>query len=133
MKHGDSCSANRVDPDPSSPTSFGDDFPGPPALPYSRDDALVDDGAAASKSCLSTLEDAHTNSHRCLTPRRHSLYSDENHLRPATSLVLPDRRDMFEDFNSMRLVLKQFLADKQQVSPLLAEGHWNKIGAKSGI
>ena len=31
--HGDSCSANRVDPDPMSSTSFGGDSTGPPALP----------------------------------------------------------------------------------------------------
>ena len=37
-------------------TSFGDDSTGPPALPCSMDDALVDSGAAASKSFLSSLE-----------------------------------------------------------------------------
>ena len=36
-------------------TSFGDDSTGPPALPCSRDDALVDNGAEAPKSCLSLL------------------------------------------------------------------------------
>ena len=54
--HGDSCSANRVDPDPICSTSFGDDCTGPPALPCSREDALIDKGAAAPKSCLSPLE-----------------------------------------------------------------------------
>ena len=54
--HGDSCSANRVDPDPMCSTSFDDDCTGPPALPCSREDALVDNGAAAPKSCLSFLE-----------------------------------------------------------------------------
>ena len=54
--HGDSCSANRVDPDPMCSTSFGDDCTGPPALPCSKEDALVDNGAAAPKSCLSPLE-----------------------------------------------------------------------------
>ena len=52
---GDSFSANRVDLNPKSSASFGDDFNGPPALPRSRDDALVDNGAAP-KSCLSPLE-----------------------------------------------------------------------------
>ena len=34
----------------------------------------------------------------------------------------------------MHLVLQQlFLGDKQPASPLLAEGHCNKIGAKSGV
>ena len=54
--HGDSCSANRVDPDPMCSTSFGSDSSGPPALPCSRDNALVGSGAAAPKSCLSPLE-----------------------------------------------------------------------------
>ena len=52
----DSCSANQVDPDPMCLTSFGDDSIGPPALPCSRNDALVGNGAAAPKSCLSPLE-----------------------------------------------------------------------------
>ena len=35
--HGNSCSVNRIDPDPMcSTTSFGDDCTGPPALPCSR-------------------------------------------------------------------------------------------------
>ena len=37
-------------------TSFGDDSAGPPALPCSRGGALVGNGAAAPKSCLSPLE-----------------------------------------------------------------------------
>ena len=55
-KHGDSCPAKRVQAGPMSSTSFGDDFTGPPTLPYSRDDALVDNDAVAPKSCLSLLE-----------------------------------------------------------------------------
>ena len=39
--HGDSCSANRADPDPMCSTSFGSDLTGPLALPCSGDDALV--------------------------------------------------------------------------------------------
>ena len=54
--YGDSCSANRVNPDPMCSTSFGGDSTGPPALPCSRDDAQVGNGAAAPKSCLSPLE-----------------------------------------------------------------------------
>ena len=38
--HGDSCSANWVDPDPMCSTSFGGDSTGPPALPCSGGDAL---------------------------------------------------------------------------------------------
>ena len=55
-KHGDSCSANQVDPDPMYLTSFGDDSTGPPALSCSRDDTLGDNGAATPKSCLPFLE-----------------------------------------------------------------------------
>ena len=55
-KHGDTCFANRVDPDPMCLTSFGDDSTGLPALPCSKNDALVGNGAAAPKSCISPLE-----------------------------------------------------------------------------
>ena len=48
--HGDSFSANRVDPDPICSTSFGVKVE-PPALPC-RDDVVVENGAAAPKSCL---------------------------------------------------------------------------------
>ena len=54
--HGDSCSANRVDPDPMCFTSCGDDCTGSPALPCSRENTLVDNGDAAPKSCLTPLE-----------------------------------------------------------------------------
>ena len=54
--YGNSCSANRVDSDPMCSTSLGGDSTGPPALPCLRGDALVANGAAAPKSCLSPLE-----------------------------------------------------------------------------
>ena len=54
-KHGDSCSATRVDPGPKiNSTSFGLKAE-PPALPC-RDDVLVENGNASSKSCLPSLE-----------------------------------------------------------------------------
>ena len=53
--HGDSCSANRVDPDPKCSTSFSNNPTRLPALPCSGDDVLVGKGAAALKSCLSPL------------------------------------------------------------------------------
>ena len=52
--HGDSFFACRVDPGPKTSTSFGVKAE-PPALPC-RDGVLVEDGAAAPKSCLLTLE-----------------------------------------------------------------------------
>ena len=119
--HGDSFSKNRVDPDPKTPTSFGGDFTGPPALPCSRDDGCPGRQRRCGAQVVSlTLGDALTNSRRWLTYHRQNLYSDEDHLRPATSLVLPDRRDKFEDFDSIRLVLQQFLP---ACCSLLLEGH----------
>ena len=55
VNHGDSCSAKKVDPDPMCITSFGEDSTEPPALPC-RDDAVVNKGAAALKSCLSPVK-----------------------------------------------------------------------------
>ena len=52
----DSSSVNRGDPDHMCLTSFGDDFTEPPAFPCSRDDAVVDNGAAAPNLCLSPAE-----------------------------------------------------------------------------
>ena len=52
--HGDSFSANRVDPDPMCSTIFGMKAE-PPTLPC-RDDVLVESGAAAPKLCISPLE-----------------------------------------------------------------------------
>ena len=43
-------SSAEVDPDPICLAKFDDDSNGPPSLPYSRDDALVENGAAAPKS-----------------------------------------------------------------------------------
>ena len=45
-----------VDPDPIYLVSFGGDSTEPPALPSTRDYALVDNSAAAPKSCLSSTE-----------------------------------------------------------------------------
>ena len=53
--HGDSCSTTRIDPGPkTNSTSFGVKAE-PPALP-NRDGVVVENGAAAPKSCLSSLE-----------------------------------------------------------------------------
>ena len=51
-KHEDSCFAKRVQAGPTSSTSFGKKDE-PPALPR-RDDGLVDNGAAAPKSCTAS-------------------------------------------------------------------------------
>ena len=94
-KHGDSCSVNQVDPGQISLTSFGDDSTEPSAFPCTSDDALVDNGAAAPKPCLSHGERQNANSSRWLTPRRQRLYSDEDRLLPSACLVLRDQRDKF--------------------------------------
>ena len=85
----------------------------PPDLP-SREDVLVEDGAAASKSCLQSLEDAHNNSRRWLSSNRQNLRGNGDHLQRVTSSVLRDRGDELEeekimDFNSIRLVRQQLL------------------------
>ena len=71
-----------------------------------------------------TCGEAHANSRRWLTPRRHSLHSDEDHLLPSTSLVLSNRRDSFEDLRSIRYGLQQFLEYK---------GLTNEIDANSDV
>ena len=54
-KHGDSCSAKRVDAGPPMClTSFGDDSTEPPALPCCRNDAMVVKDAATPKPSLSS-------------------------------------------------------------------------------
>ena len=53
-KHGESCFAKRVQADQTCSTNFGVKVE-PPTLPC-RDDVLVENGAAALKSCLSPLE-----------------------------------------------------------------------------
>ena len=49
-------SSAQIDTDPIRLTSFDDDSIGSPALPCSRNDALVDEGSAAPKPCLSPVE-----------------------------------------------------------------------------
>ena len=53
-KHGDSCTAQRVQDGPKTSTCSGV-MAEPPALPC-RDGVLVENGAAAPKSCLPPLE-----------------------------------------------------------------------------
>ena len=55
-KYGDICFVNQADPDEINLTSFGNDSTGPSALPYTRDDALVSNGASATEPCLSPAE-----------------------------------------------------------------------------
>ena len=73
MKNGDRSLA-RVYDRSTSLTSFGM-IAEPPASEKSIGDTLVDQGVEAPKPCLSR-GDAHANSRRWLTARRHSLYSN---------------------------------------------------------
>ena len=88
--HDDSCSANRVDSKPMCSTSFGDDSTRPPVLPCSREDALVNNGAAAPKSRLSRLEMRTTTAAGAVTSHRRNLYSNKDHLRLLNSFVMSD-------------------------------------------
>ena len=55
--YGDICFVNRVDPDPMCYTSyFGDNCTRRPPLPCLREDVLVDNDTAATKTCLPPLE-----------------------------------------------------------------------------
>ena len=53
-KHGESCTARRVQDGPKTSTCFG--VMAEPPAPPCRDDVLVENGAAAPKSCLPSLE-----------------------------------------------------------------------------
>ena len=53
-KHGDSCTAQRVQDEPKTSTCFGV-MAGPPDIPC-RDDVLVENDAAAPNSCIPILE-----------------------------------------------------------------------------
>ena len=68
-----------------------------------------------------TRGDAHANSRRWLTPRRDSLYSDDDHISPITFFLEP-RRDQ-----------ETYQPDKLHACPLLAESYRNNIKANSGI
>ena len=113
--HGNSFSANRVDPDPNSSTSFSDDFTGLPDLPCSGNDALVGNDAAAPKSCPSPLEMRTATAAGGLLPTGKTSTATMTILH---QLRLPGRRDKFEDFNSIRLAQQHFLQDKQPASTL---------------
>ena len=64
---GDNSSAE-VDPDPICLASFDEDYTGSPAHPCKRDDALVDNGAAALKPCFSLVEMRTLTAAGCLLP-----------------------------------------------------------------
>ena len=94
-KHRDTCSARKVQAGPTSSTSFGKKAEHR-SLPR-REDVLVDNGAAAPKSCLSLLEIAHTNSRRWLLPAGKAsttmrITYDQPHLRFCSTQETNSRR-----------------------------------------
>ena len=112
-EHGDSGSANKIDPDSKVlPASVMTSLSLRPSLVQGMMPWQAT--ALRRQSRVPHLGDALTNSRRWLTPHGHNPYSDEDHLRPATSLVLPDRKVKFEDFNYIRLVLQHFWVDNNQ-------------------
>ena len=125
-KYGDSCSANRVDPEPTCLDSFGDDSTGPPALPCSRNDAMVGNGAAAPKSCLSPLE------MRSPTATGGLLPAGKASTTTRITFYHPRLRFCLKDINSIRLVL-QFLVKQSACFPLQVEGYTKKIKSDSGV
>ena len=80
-----------------------------PALPC-RDGVFVDKGVEAPDPCLSPVE------MRTLKPPVAYFPPvqppQEDHLSPAPSLVLPNRRDELSDIDPIRHVLQQFLKIK---------------------
>ena len=110
---------NQVDPDPMCLASFGDDSTGPPTLPCLRDDTLVDNGAAALKSCFSPLEMRTPTAAGVLLPvDTASAATRTTFDQPPLRLVLSDRRDEFEDFRSIRHGLQQFLENKGLINEI---------------
>ena len=136
---GDCFSVRRVEPGPTTnSTSFGVKAE-PPALPC-RDDSVVECGAAASESCLPSIEmrsstDALSNSRWWLSSHRRCLQSLRDHPQRATSSVLLDRGDgsegeKFMDFSSIRLVQQQQQLQETVCYSLLPEGRRHKIRSK---
>ena len=106
--HGASCSATRVEPGPTTnSTSFGMkvELPAHPC----RDEVVVENRAAAPRSCLPSLEMRSPTVADWFTSHRQNLYSNKDHLQQVISSALLDRRgelkgDKFMDFKSTRLV-----------------------------
>ena len=78
-----------------------------------------------------TLGDALNNSRWWFTSHRRSLYSDEDHLQPATSSALLDQGDEFkEEINSRRLIRQQLLEKFPAYCTLLLESYRDTVDAK---
>ena len=120
-KHGDRCSAKRVQDGPTCSTSFGVKAE-PPSLPC-RDDVLVQNGATAPKLCISPLEMRTPTDASGLLPTDKTSTATRAtfHQLPLRSCPTEDKK--IENFNPIRLVLQHFWVDKQAASHLLAVGY----------
>ena len=132
--HGDSCTAQKVQDRPKTSISFGVEVE-LPDLPC-RDDVLVEGDDAAPKSCLPSLEMRSSIAAGGLVPTGKNLHSYGDHLQRATSSVLCDRGDKFEDkkimnFNSIRLVRQQIL--EITCCPLLPASYRDNTDAKYDV
>ena len=129
--HGDSFSTNRVDFDPMCSTRFGVKAEAP-ALPC-RDDVVVENGAAAPKSCLSPSEMRSPTAADGLLPAGMASTTTRTIFNQPTLLFYST-----VETNSKRAPIQYALVHYQQFLvepasyPLLAEGYTNKIKAKSG-
>ena len=114
--HGDDFSTNRVQAGPTCSTSYG--VKAEPPVLSCRDGILVEHGAAAPKSWLSPLEMHTLTAAGGLLPTGKISTATRTTLHQLPlSFVLPDRRDKFEDFNSVRLVLQHFGWINNQQAP----------------
>ena len=127
---GDSCSATRVDPDPTCSTSFGNGCTGLPAPLCSGENALVDNGAAAPKSCLPSLEIRSPTAAGSLPPTGEASIATR-----ATFNQPPLRLYSTEETNSKKTWTPYVLYDSSffQMSNLpAAPSCWRVIVTKSG-
>ena len=133
--HGDSCTAQKIQDGLKTSISFGVKAE-PPDLPC-REDILVEDGAAAPKSCLPFLEMRTKTAADGLVPTgKTSTTTETTSNQRASSSVLHERGDeskgeKFMDFNSIRLVRQQLLETAS--CPLLPKGHGDRIRRKYDV
>ena len=136
--YGNSCSANRVDPDPMYSTSFGNELHRTSDTPLFKRGCPGSQRRCGAQVVYPTLGNALTNSRWWFTSHRRSLYSDEDHLQLATSSALLDRgdefkEDDFEDSDFIRRIRQKLLEELPVCCPLLPEGHRDKIRRKQDV
>ena len=124
--HGDNCSANRVDTDPMCSNSF-DVKTEPPALPC-RDDVVVENGAAAPKSCLSPLEMRTAAAAGGLLSAGKITTATWTTLRPTNALVLPDRKEKLRTSTSSALYNSSFGRNNLLAAPSCRRVNETKSG-----